>query len=39
MKYAIFIMTIVLLTSCEKVIDFDLKESQPQVVIESIASG
>ena len=39
MKYAIFIMTIVLLTSCEKVIDFDLKESQPQVVIESIANN
>lgn len=36
MKYYIFILALLVLTSCEKVIQVDLNDSNPQYVIESI---
>ncbi|OQX79840.1 MAG: hypothetical protein B6D61_02875 [Bacteroidetes bacterium 4484_249] len=40
MKKVVFISLIALsLTSCEKVIDFDLKNSEPQLVIEATTNG
>ncbi len=38
-RIATYIFIVALMTSCEKVIDFDLENAEPQVVIESIANN